>query len=120
MFGLGFWEISVILIIALVVLGPKKLPELAKSLGKGIREFRNATEDFKSTMDSELAKPDRRELPTPPRPPAGPTAASNEVEAEVERVTATDTPKAADSAAPAAAADAASGDAEKPKATETT
>ena len=86
MFGLGFWEISVILIIALVILGPKKLPELAKSLGKGIREFRNATEDFKSTMDSELTRPEpKRELPKP-QPPAGPVAASAEVDAEVEPV----------------------------------
>ena len=92
MFGLGFWEISVILIIALVVLGPKKLPELAKSLGKGIREFRNATEDFKSTMDSELHKPEQqRELPKP-QPPAGQTVSSDEseVEAEVEKVTPSD------------------------------
>ncbi|MEM7675680.1 MAG: twin-arginine translocase TatA/TatE family subunit [Myxococcota bacterium] len=84
MFGLSFWEIGVILIIALVILGPKKLPELAKSLGKGIREFRNATDDFKSTMDEELSKPDpKKELPKP-RPAAGPTAAADEVDAEVE------------------------------------
>ncbi len=81
MFGLGFWEISVILIIALVVLGPKKLPEMAKSLGKGIREFRSATEDFKSTLDSEMSRPAPKELP---RAPAAPAAPVDEVIAEVE------------------------------------
>lgn len=58
MFGLSFWEIGIILGIALIVLGPTKLPELARSLGKGIREFRKATEDFKSTVDDEMHKPD--------------------------------------------------------------
>lgn len=42
MFGLGITEIAVILFIALVFIGPKKLPELAKGLGKGMREFQNA------------------------------------------------------------------------------
>ncbi|MEQ9501907.1 MAG: twin-arginine translocase TatA/TatE family subunit [Deltaproteobacteria bacterium] len=58
MFGLSFWEIGIILAIALIVLGPTKLPELARSLGKGIREFRKATEDFKTTVDEEMHKPD--------------------------------------------------------------
>ncbi len=62
MFGLSFWEIAIILVVALVVLGPSKLPELARSVGKGIREFRRATEDFKSTVDAEMNRPD------PPRP----------------------------------------------------
>jgi len=65
-FGLSFWEIAIILAIALIVLGPKKLPELARSLGKGIKEFRRATEDFKSTMDHELRADDRaKKLPEP-------------------------------------------------------
>ena len=42
MFGLGMGEIVIILVIALIFLGPKKLPELAQGLGKGIREFQNA------------------------------------------------------------------------------
>jgi len=40
---LGFWEILIIVVIALVVFGPKKLPELGKALGRGIREFKDAT-----------------------------------------------------------------------------
>lgn len=67
MFGLSFWEIAIILGIALIVLGPKKLPELARSLGKGIREFRRATDDFKSSVESGMAEEDepRKQLATP-------------------------------------------------------
>ena len=44
---LGFQEILMIFIVALLVFGPKKLPELGKSLGKGIREFKKATDELK-------------------------------------------------------------------------
>ena len=47
MFGIGMPELLLILGLALIVLGPKKLPELAKTLGKGLAEFRRATEDLK-------------------------------------------------------------------------
>ena len=51
---LGFSEMLVILVIALLVFGPKKLPELGKSLGKGIREFKKATNDLKSNWEDHL------------------------------------------------------------------
>ncbi len=47
MFGIGMPELLLILGLALIVLGPKKLPELAKTLGKGLSEFRRATEGLK-------------------------------------------------------------------------
>ena len=47
MFGIGMPELLLILGLALIVLGPKKLPELAKALGKGLAEFRRATDDLK-------------------------------------------------------------------------
>ena len=58
MFGIGMPEMLLILAIALIVIGPKKLPDLAKSLGRAMREFKKATNEFKETMhiDSELAE----------------------------------------------------------------
>ncbi|MBN1932815.1 MAG: twin-arginine translocase TatA/TatE family subunit [Desulfobacterales bacterium] len=51
MFGIGMPEMILILAIALIVIGPKKLPDLAKSLGRAIGEFKKATREFKETMD---------------------------------------------------------------------
>ena len=51
MFGIGVPEMILILAIALIVIGPKKLPDLAKSLGRAMREFKKATTEFKETMD---------------------------------------------------------------------
>src|SRR5207247_1625799 len=51
---LGFGEMLVILIIALLVFGPKKLPELGKSLGKGIRKFKKATNDLKANWEDQV------------------------------------------------------------------
>ena len=51
---LGFSEMLVIFIVALLVFGPKKLPELGKSLGKGIREFRKATDELKSSWEEQV------------------------------------------------------------------
>jgi TatA/E family protein of Tat protein translocase len=58
MFGIGMPEMILILAIALIVIGPKKLPDLAKSLGRAMREFKKATSEFKETMqlDSELSE----------------------------------------------------------------
>jgi|SRR5688572_20530369 len=51
---LGFQELLIIFVIALLVFGPKKLPELGKSLGKGLREFKKATDDLKSNWEDQV------------------------------------------------------------------
>ena len=60
MFGIGGPELLLILGLALIVLGPKKLPELARALGKGLAEFRRATDDLKDEfrkMENEVESP---------------------------------------------------------------
>ena len=51
MFGIGMQELLLILVIALIVLGPKKLPEVAKALGKAMNEFKRATNDIKESLE---------------------------------------------------------------------
>jgi sec-independent protein translocase protein TatA len=65
-------ELAIVLIIALVVFGPKRLPELGKSLGKGIREFRGSVS---GESHDEPAQPEAIE---PPKPPVGKGAEEGE------------------------------------------
>lgn len=51
MFGIGMPEMLLILAIALIVIGPKKLPDLAKSLGRALREFKKATSELKESLE---------------------------------------------------------------------
>jgi len=51
MFGIGLPELIIIMVIALIVIGPKKLPDLARALGKGMAEFRKATQEIKESLD---------------------------------------------------------------------
>ncbi len=55
MFGIGSTELLVILVVALVVLGPKSLPGIAKTMGKVMGEFRKVTTEFQRTMNAEVA-----------------------------------------------------------------
>jgi len=59
MFGLGIPELIVIFVIALVVFGPKKLPDLGKALGRGIAEFKKASQDMKDSIESEVRSVER-------------------------------------------------------------
>jgi TatA/E family protein of Tat protein translocase len=54
MFGIGPLELVFIFVVALLVFGPKKLPELARTLGKGLAEFRRASSDLRRSMDFEI------------------------------------------------------------------
>jgi Tat protein translocase TatB subunit len=64
MFGIGLPELLIIAALALILIGPKKLPDLAKSLGKTLGELRKATDDVKETIFEEI-RPIKDELPNP-------------------------------------------------------
>jgi TatA/E family protein of Tat protein translocase len=79
-FGIGFQELLVILVIALLVFGPKQLPELARSLGRGLAEFRRASTDLRQSLveaSSETPTPSSAQKPAEvaaakPEAPASP------------------------------------------------
>ena len=74
MFGsLGMEELIVILLIALVLFGPRRLPELGRSLGKAIAEFKKATNDLHRTLEEEI-RVDAERANAAAKPPAGSTA----------------------------------------------
>ena len=54
MFGIGFQEMLLILVVVLIFFGPKRLPDLAKSLGKGLAEFKKASEEVKKGIDDAM------------------------------------------------------------------
>ena len=66
MFGIGMPELILILALALILLGPRKLPEIARALGKGIAEFRRATDELKDELrqlEEEIEPPSPQEPP---------------------------------------------------------
>lgn len=65
MFGLGMPEILLILAIALIVIGPQKLPDLAKTLGRAMGEFKKAAQEFKRSIDVETTVKDIKDINLP-------------------------------------------------------
>ena len=68
-FGIGIWELLILLLVLLLVFGPKRLPEMGRQLGKGMREFKDSVSGNDDDSIDELA-----ELPPPVEPPVEPSA----------------------------------------------
>jgi TatA/E family protein of Tat protein translocase len=60
--SLGFSELLLIFMVALLVFGPRKLPEIGKTLGKALGEFKKATEDLKNTIEREVQVEEQRQI----------------------------------------------------------
>jgi sec-independent protein translocase protein TatA len=104
MFGsIGMPELIIILVIALIIFGPRKLPELGRSLGRSIGEFKRASNELRSTLEEEIRIEEQREQraairdeqdsavaaatqPSTPAPPVAPAPPANET---VDRTTGT-------------------------------
>src|SRR5258706_6287975 len=88
MFGtLGGPEVILILVVALIVFGPRRLPEIGKSMGKMLAEFRKASNDFKRTIEDELEAEKSRESQPAPNPAPDPAPESAAPVADVTDVT---------------------------------
>jgi TatA/E family protein of Tat protein translocase len=79
MFGIGMTELLVIFVVGLLVLGPRRLPELARTLGKSLAEFRRAATDLRREF-LDVADEPRSQPPSPQPPAARPEPGSQEPE----------------------------------------
>ncbi|MFY0529062.1 Sec-independent protein translocase protein TatB [Archangium gephyra] len=105
MFNVGAGELILIVVVALLVLGPQKLPEFARTIGKFVREFRRQTDEVRTVVEREFYKMDQ-EIMDEPRPqvhPPTPAALPSPVPAAPLSVTPAAAPEA-QAATPAAAA----------------
>jgi sec-independent protein translocase protein TatA len=77
MFGpIGMPELIVIMVIALIIFGPRKLPELGRSLGRSLNEFKRASNELKHTLDEEIRVEEQRSAERHPEP-ASPSGVSD-------------------------------------------
>ncbi len=93
MFGIGFPELLLIMALALIVIGPKRLPDIARALGRGFTEFKRATDELKTSFNEEVRQADIRDeilgkgKMTPPDPSYDPYQEAND-----EKISADDLP----------------------------
>jgi sec-independent protein translocase protein TatA len=96
MFGsIGMPELIIIFVIALIIFGPRKLPELGRSLGRSLSEFKKASNELRSTLEEEIRIEEQKEAAAKapaPTPAPGPTVARGTSDEHEPVVARTDTP----------------------------
>ena len=83
-FGVSIWEILILLLVLLLIFGAKRLPEMGRSLGKGMREFKDSVTGVEEAVSTTTPTPTQAELPTAA---PDPDAATDESETRAERET---------------------------------
>ena len=107
MFGIGTMELLVIFVVALIVIGPRKLPQMARTLGKAFGEFKRVTSDVKRTIDLEVEKVERQERTTKAKSELMAEDAAAATKAQAETASSVDAPADDDPAASAKTVEAA-------------
>jgi TatA/E family protein of Tat protein translocase len=87
--GLGFGEIVLILILALVIFGPRRLPEMGRSIGRSLREFRRAASDLRAEIEEDV-------VAEPPKPPPAPAVRKRPGPGDIEAGETPEAPPAGD------------------------
>ena len=91
MFGtLGGPELFLILVVALIIFGPRKLPEMGRSLGRMMAEFRKASNDFQRTIEEEVDADRAKSAPPARLPPPDPPKAADVTPDEAQAITPSD------------------------------
>ena len=83
-FGISIWELMILLIVLLLIFGAKRLPEMGRSLGKGMREFKDSVTGVEDAVTTTTPTPTRVELPSAA---SEPDTSAGESEARTERET---------------------------------
>jgi TatA/E family protein of Tat protein translocase len=82
--NLGFSEMVFLFLLALIIFGPKRMPEIGRQIGKALNDFKRASNEFKAQIETEIANLERETTPQilpPSRPPAGAVASGTLIDA---------------------------------------